>query len=196
MGLLILIAGLIVFFGAHVFVTAREARAAAMARLGVAYWVLFALVSVAGVLLIGWGFAVYRQTGWIDVWSPPDFLRHITIGLMWISIILVTSAFLPGHIKTWAKHPMHAGVKVWAFAHLLSNGDLGSIIMFGSFLIWAIYARIAIARREAAGEVTNIRAVDRGWTNDVIVLVLGTFIYFALGYEFHPYIIGVPVFGG
>ena len=194
MGLLILILGLIAFLGAHTFVTAREARAAAMTRLGWAYWPAFAIVSLIGVILIAWGFSIYRQTGWIDVWSPPRFMRHITISLMWVSTVLVLAAYLPGHIKKWTKHPMLAGVKIWAFAHLLSNGDLGSILLFGSFLAWGIYARIAVKRREAAGEITNTLAVDSGWTNDAVVLVVGTFIYLALGYVFHPVMIGVPVF--
>jgi uncharacterized membrane protein len=195
MGLAILILGLMVFLGAHVFVTAREARAAAMRNLGRAYWALFALASAAGVVLIAYGFGLYRRTGWIDVWYPPQFLRHVTIGLMLISVILVIAAYLPGHIKKWAKHPMLAAVKIWAFAHLLSNGDLGSIILFGSFLAWAVYARIAVKRREARGEVTNIQSTGSGWTNDAIAVVLGIFIYLALGFTFHPVIIGVPVFG-
>jgi uncharacterized membrane protein len=194
MGLLILIVGLVAFLGAHTFVTAREARAVAMTRLGKAYWLIFALVSLIGVILIAWGFSIYRQTGWINVWSPPAFLRHITIGLMWFSTILVLAAYLPGHIKAWAKHPMLAGVKIWALAHLLSNGDLGSILLFGSFLAWGVYARIAVKRREAAGEITNTLAVDAGWINDAVALVVGTFIYLALGYVFHPAMIGVPVF--
>ena len=190
MGLAILVLGLVVFLGAHTFVTARSPRAAAMARLGNGpYWALFSVASIAGVLLIGWGFALYRQTGWIDVWTPPAFMRHVTILLMWPSIVLVVAAYLPGHIKRAAKHPMLAGVKLWAFAHLLSNGDLGSIILFGSFLGWAVYDRIAVKRR------ANIQFADGGWTNDIIALLVGTFVYFALGYTFHPAIIGVPVFG-
>jgi uncharacterized membrane protein len=114
---------------------------------------------------------------------------------MWPAVILVLAAYLPGHIKQKAKHPMLAGVKLWALAHLLSNGDLGSIILFGSFLAWAVYDRIAVKRREQAGEVTNIRIVDGSWTNDAIAVGVGTFVFFALGYTFHPAIIGVPVFG-
>ena len=195
MGLLVLIVGLVVFLGAHTFVTARELRRDAMNRLGKAYWLLFALASLAGVLLIAWGFSLYRASGWIDIWSPPRSLRHLSIGLMWFSVVLVTAAYLPGHIKKWAKHPMLAGVKTWALAHLIANGDLGSIVLFGSFLGWAVYARIAVKRREQAGEITNIQSVDSGWTNDAVALVLGTFLYFALAYVFHPAIIGVPVFG-
>jgi uncharacterized membrane protein len=190
MGLLILIAGLVVFLGAHTFVTMREARAAAMARVGKpAYYALFGLISLIGIVLLACGFSIYRQTGWIDIWSPPAFLRHITVGLMWFSVVLLLAAYLPGHIQAWTKHPMLAGIKIWAFAHLLSNGDLGSILLFGSFLAWAVYARIAVKRRGAP-----VTRAASGWTNDIVAIVLGTFIYLALGYVFHPVMIGVPVF--
>ena len=196
MGLIVLILGLVVFLGTHVFVTMRDRRAAAIARLGNTYRVLFSLSSLIGLALIIYGFALYRRTGWVDVWHPPAFMRHITIGLMLLSVILVLAAYLPGHIKLWTKHPMLAGVKIWAFAHLLSNGDLGSIILFGSFLAWGIYARIAVKRREAAGDIAKAAPLDRTWKNDAVAIVLGIFIYLALGYVFHPVIIGVPVFGG
>jgi uncharacterized membrane protein len=127
----------------------------------------------------------------IQVWSPPAFMRHVTVGLMLIATILFTAAFIPSHIKAKAKHPMLAGVKTWALAHLLSNGDLGSILLFGSFLAWGVYARIAAKRRADFGTTT----APSGWTNDIIVLVLGIVIYLALGYAFHPIVIGVPVFG-
>ena len=191
MGLAILILGLVVFLGAHTFASFRGARAAAIERLGYGYRALFALAALAGVVLISWGFGLYRQTGWVDVWNPPAFMRHITVGLMWFSIVLVAAAFLPGHIKTRAKHPLVTGIKIWAFAHLLSNGDLGSILLFGSFLAWAVYARITAKQRE----FVSIRAADAGWTNDAIAVVIGTVIYLALGYAFHPALIGVPVFG-
>jgi uncharacterized membrane protein len=196
MGLAILVLGLVLFLGAHSTVTLRSPRAALMNRLGNGpYMLLFSFVSVVGVLLIGWGFSLYRQAGYIEVWSPPAFMRHVTILLMWPAVILVLAAYLPGYIKQKAKHPMLAGVKLWALSHLLSNGDLGSIILFGSFLGWAVYDRIAVKRREQAGEVNNIRFADGGWTNDAIAVGVGTFVYFALAYTFHPAIIGVPVFG-
>jgi uncharacterized membrane protein len=196
MGLLVLILGLLVFLGAHSFVTLRPARAAALQQLGrPAYLGLFSLVSAAGLALIFWGFARYRQAGWTEVWHPPDFMRHITVALVWPAVVLVTAAYLPGHIKRTVKHPMLAGVKLWAFAHLLSNGDLGGIVLFGSFLAWAVYDRIAVKRREAAGEVAAVMFVDRGWTNDIIAVALGTFLYLALGFTFHPVVVGVPVFG-
>jgi uncharacterized membrane protein len=192
MGLLILIAGLVVFVAAHSFVTFLDARAAAIARLGLnGYRALFALVSLAGLALIVWGYGQYRAHELIQVWSPPAFMRHITEGLMLFAVIFFTAAFIPSHIKAKAKHPMLAGVKAWALAHLLSNGDLGSILLFGAFLAWGVYARIAAKRRGDVGTTT----APAGWTNDVIVVVLGIVIYLALGYAFHPMVIGVPVFG-
>ena len=192
MGLGVLILGLVVFLGDHVFVTRRDARATAIARFGInAYRGLFALVAIVGLALIVWGYGLYRTHELIVIWSPPAFMRHITVGIMLLAVILFTAAFIPSHIKAKAKHPMLAGVKTWAFAHLLSNGDLGSILLFGSFLAWGVYARIAAKRRGDVGTTV----APAGWTNDIIVVVVGAVIYLALGYAFHPIVIGVPVFG-
>jgi uncharacterized membrane protein len=192
MGLAILVLGLVVFLGAHVFVSMRVERARVIARLGQnGYRALFAAVALIGLAVIVWGYADYRAHGWIQVWSPPAFMRHITVGLMLFSVIFVTAAFIPSHIKAKLKHPMLAGIKTWALAHLLSNGDLGSILLFGSFLAWGVYARIATKRRGDAGTTT----APAGWTNDILVIVIGIVIYLALGYAFHPMVIGVPVFG-
>ncbi len=192
MGLSILVLGLVVFLGAHVFVSFRAARADVIARVGLyAYRGAFALVSLAGLVLIVWGYAQYRSHGWVQIWSPPAFMRHITIGLMLFATIFVTAAFVPSHIKAKLKHPMLAGVKTWALAHLLSNGDLGSMLLFGAFLAWGVYARIAAKRRGDLGFTT----APAGWTNDAIVVCIGVVVYLALGFAFHPAIIGVPVFG-
>ena len=192
MGMGILILGLAVMLGAHVFVTFRGARAGLMAQLGQnGYRALFSIVAIAGLALIVWGFAQYRAHELIQVWSPPTFMRHVTVGLMLFAVIFFTAAFIPSHIKAKLKHPMLAGVKTWALAHLLSNGDLGSILLFGAFLAWGVYARIAAKRRGDLGAVT----APAGYTNDIIVVLIGIVIYLALGYAFHPMVIGVPVFG-
>ena len=192
MGLLILVLGLIVLLGAHIFVTFRDARASVIARLGLnGYRALFALVSLIGLALIVYGFGQYHAHGWLQVWSPPAFMRHITVGLMLFAVIFMTAVFIPSHIKARLKHPMLASVKTWALAHLLSNGDLGSILLFGGFLAWGVYARIAAKRRGDLGTAS----APAGWTNDIIVVVLAIVIYLALGYVFHPVVIGVPVFG-
>ena len=194
MGLGILILGLAVFLATHVFVSFREARASVIERVGLSlYRTLFAIVSLVGLALIIWGYAQYRAHDLIQLWSPPAFMRHITIGLVFFAAIFVVAAFFPSHIKTRLKHPMLAGVKAWALAHLLSNGDLGSVLLFGTFLAWGVYARIAAKRRGDIGAAAT--PAPDGWTSDVIVVALGTAIFLALGFWFHPYVIGVPVFG-
>jgi uncharacterized membrane protein len=193
MGLAIMILGLAVFIGAHAFVTQREQRAALIARLGEGgYKGLFSLVSIVGVVLIAWGFARYRATGWIDVWYPPLWTRHITVLLMWIASICVVAAYSPGRIKTTLKHPMLVGTKTWAAAHLISNGDLGSIILFGSILGWAVFDRISLKRRTDPG---GPPIPVGGTRQDIIAVVGGTILYLVLGFLFHPWVVGVPAFG-
>jgi uncharacterized membrane protein len=193
MGLVILIVGLVLFIGAHVFITLREQRAVAVARLGEGpYKALLALVAVAGIILIGYGFARYRATGWIDVWYPPAWTRHVNNALVWPAIVCIVAAYIPGNIKRVLKHPMLVGVKLWAVAHLIANGDLGSIILFGSILAWAVYDRITLKHRSDPG-APMIPEGGRG--NDVIAVIVGTLVYLALGFWFHPYVIGKAAFG-
>jgi uncharacterized membrane protein len=193
MGLATMILGLALFVGAHVFITMREHRAVAVYRLGEwPYKGLMSLVSLVGIILIGYGFARYRAAGMINVWSPPAFMRHITDLLVWPAIVFVTAAYIRGDIARVLKHPMLVGVKLWALAHLLSNGDLGSIILFGSILGWAVFDRITLKRRSDPG---GPPIPYRGRTNDIIAVVVGTLLYLALGFWFHPYVIGVPAFG-
>lgn len=192
MGFVILIFGLAVFFAVHLFMTFRDARANAIAKLGSgAYRVIFGAVSITGLALIVWGYGQYRAHEWVQIWTPPAFMRHITIGLMLFAAIFFTAAFIPSHIKARLHHPMLASVKTWAFAHLLSNGDLGSMILFGAFLAWAVYARISAKSRRDLG----MTAAPDGWLNDILVVAVGIVIFLALGYAFHPMVIGVPVFG-
>jgi uncharacterized membrane protein len=193
MGLVLEILGLVVFLGAHVFVTMRDHRAAVVARIGEwPYRGLFSLVSIIGIVLIGYGFAAYRAAGPIAVWYPPGWTRHIVVALMWPASIMIAAAYIPGNIKRVLKHPMLVGVKTWAFAHLCANGDLGSIVLFGSVLAWAVYDRITLKRRKDAGAPP----IPIGGTkNDIIAIVVGTIIYLALGFVFHPVVIGVPAFG-
>jgi uncharacterized membrane protein len=191
MGLGIVVVGLVVFFASHFFVAAREKRAALIERLGTnGYRAVFSVVSLVGLALIVWGFAQYRADGMIPVWSPPVWMRHVTVGLMLISIVVLASFRIPSHIQTWTKHPMLASIKIWAFAHLLVNGDLGSILLFGSFLAWAVLARIAAKRRGDLGPKT----APAGWRNDIIVVIFGVVLYLLLGFYFHPYVIGMKVF--
>jgi uncharacterized membrane protein len=192
MGLAVEILGLVLFLGAHVFVSMRGERDALIARLGRgAYLGLFSLVSIIGIVLIGFGFARYRAEGLIPLWYPPPWTRHIVVALMWPASIAVVAAYIPGNIKRALKHPMLVGVKIWAAAHLCANGDLGGIILFGGVLAWAVYDRITLKRRSDLG---GPPIAIGGWRNDIVAIVVGTILYLALGLAFHPFVIGVPAF--
>lgn len=192
MGLAVEILGLVLFLGAHVFVTMRGRRAALIARCGEwPYKGLFSLVSIAGLVLIGYGFAKYRDAGVIQLWYPSGWMRHIVEALMWPASILVAAAYIPGNIKRIVKHPMLLAVKTWALAHLCANGDLGGIILFGSVLLWAGYDRVTLKRRSDPGAPP---IPVGGVTNDIVVIVVGTLLYLALGFVFHPLVIGLPAF--
>ena len=193
MGLALEILGLVLFLGAHVFVTMRDRRAALIGKIGEwPYRGLFALVSIVGIVLLGYGFAAYRAEGLITIWHPPAWTRHIVVTLMWPASIMVVAAYIPGNIKRTLKHPMLAGIKTWAFAHLCANGDLGGIILFGAVLAWAVYDRITLKRRSDPGAPP----IPVGGTrNDIIAIVVGTIVYLALGLVFHPIVIGLPAFG-
>jgi len=188
-----MIAGLVVFLGAHTLTTQRELRARVIGSTGEGtYKILYSLVSAVGLALIVWGFARYRATGWIDVWQPPVAFRHITVALMLPAVILVVASYIRGRIYATLKHPMLAGVKLWAAAHLLANGDLGSIILFGSFLGWAVFDRISMKRRSDGG---GPPIPVGGASNDMIAIAVGIVAYLALAFAFHPAVIGVPVIG-
>jgi uncharacterized membrane protein len=190
---MVMILGLLLFLGVHTLTTQREMRARVIATSGEGgYKIGYALVSAAGLVLIIWGFAHYRATGWIDVWYPPVALKHIAVALMLPAVILVVASYIRGRIYTTLKHPMLAGVKLWAAAHLIANGDLGSIILFGSFLGWAVFDRISLKRRPDAGAPP---IPIGGPANDLIAIAVGIVAYLALAFAFHPVVIGVPVVG-
>jgi uncharacterized membrane protein len=192
-GLLVMILGLVLFLGAHTFTTRREARARMIATIGEGpYKIAYALVSLAGLVLIVWGFGHYRATDWINVWTPPRALKHLNVLLMLPAVILVVAAYIRGRIYATLKHPMLAGVKLWAFGHLLANGDLGGIILFGSFLAWAVFDRISLKRRADPGAPP---IPVGGVGNDLIAVAVGVVAYLALAFAFHPVAIGVPVMG-
>jgi uncharacterized membrane protein len=184
----ILILGLALFLGAHLFTTLRPARAAVLGRLGEGpYKGLFSLVSAAGLVLIVWGFGRYRAGGYVTVWDPPLALRHLALLLNWLAFVALAAAYSPlGRIKATLRHPMLAGVKAWALAHLLVNGDLGSILLFGGLLAFAVYDRIAVKRRGDPGAPSS--GVTSG---DAIAIVAGT-VAFAAMFWLHPMLIGVP----
>jgi uncharacterized membrane protein len=188
-----MILGLVLFLGAHTLTTRRDLRASLIVATGESgYKIGYALISLVGLALVVWGFAQYRAAGLIPIWSPPTALKHLNIALMLPAVILVVAAYLRGRIYKAVKHPMLAGVKLWAFGHLLANGDLGGIILFGSFLAWAVYDRISLKRRADPG---GPPIPVGGISNDLIAIVVGIIVYLALAFAFHPVVLGIPVMG-
>jgi uncharacterized membrane protein len=190
--MLILIAGIVIFLGTHTLTTLRETRAGLIEKLGPGpFKGLYSLVALAGFVLIILGFHRYRAEGWVQLWIPPLWTRHLTIVLMWFAFVaLATSGPRPSRIRGWLRHPMLVGVKIWALAHLLANGDAGGVLLFGSFLAWAVYDRIAVKRR---GDLGAARVA--GFTRaDAIAVGGGTVAYVAMIF-LHPLLIGVPVVG-
>ncbi|ACK52674.1 NnrUfamily protein [Methylocella silvestris BL2] len=188
--MLILIVGLIVFLGVHVLTTMRETRVELIGRFGErTYKLAYAAASVVGFVLIVWGFSRYRAHGLIPVWAPPEWTRHITMLLMWLAFIaLAAMGKTPSRIRGWLRHPMLVAIKIWALAHLLVNGDLGGMILFCSFLAFAVYDRIAVKRRGDVG-APRLAEFTRA---DVVTLVGGTVAYVVMIF-LHPILIGVPV---
>lgn len=193
-----LVLGLALFLGTHLFTTRREARAALIARFGEGpYKLAYSVLSLAGLVIVSYGFGLYRREGWIDVWYPPVWTRHLALLLVWIAFVFVTAAYVPGRIKSTLKHPMLAGVKVWALSHLISNGDLGSILLFGSILAWAVLARISVKRRpDEVRQHGGPAAAPAGWRNDVVAVAVGTALWFVFARWLHPWLIGVAVWPG
>ena len=194
----ILILGLVIFLGTHLFTTARGRRAALVERFGEGpYKAGYSIVALIGLVLVAYGFGQYRTHDWIDVWYPPAWTKHLALTLVWLAFVCVTAAYFPGRIKRILKHPMLAGVKIWATAHLLANGDLGSILLFGSILAWAVIARISIKRRRDEVLDHGGPAVEQGgWANDVAAVVIGTVLWFVFARWLHPLLIGVSVWPG
>ena len=193
MGLLLLVLGLILFLGPHVFVTMRPHREATVKRFGeLPYKALFAVISLIGLYVTGKGFGMYDAAGPIVLWTPPAWTRHITEALMLPACIFVAAAYLPGNIKRALKHPLLVGVKTWAVAHLIVNGDIGGIILFGSVLAWAVYDRVSLKRRSDPG---GLPIPEGGFKNDIAAVIVGVILYAALGFVFHPLVVGRHVFG-
>jgi len=190
MGLLIL--GLVIFLGAHsVGMAAPAWRERMIERLGEIPWKgVYSVVSLVGLVLIVWGYGMARVEP-VGIWAPPTWLRHVALLLMLPVFPLLLAAYLPGRIQTAAKHPMLAAVKLWAFAHLLANGNLADLMLFGSFLAWAVADRISLKTRTPP----SVPGAPPGRANDLIALVGGLALYGAFIGGLHAWLIGVSPLG-
>ncbi|ESR23610.1 NnrU family protein [Lutibaculum baratangense] len=187
----VLVLGLVLFLGVHSErIVAPGFREAFIARRGDNAWKgLYSLLSLLGIVLVVWGYGLARLDP-VVIYSPPVWMRHISLVLLMPVFVLIVSAYAPGHIKAKAKHPMLAAVKLWAFAHLLANGTLADVLLFGSFLAWAVVDRISLKRRPASKPGHEVKG-QPNWANDVIALVVGATIYVAFLLFLHEWLIGV-----
>ena len=183
------IAGLAIFLGIHsVGIFAPAWREAQIAQRGALAWKgLYSVVSIVGFALLIYGYGLARQSP-VILYSPPAMLRHIALALMLPVFPLFLAAYLPGRIKTAVKHPMLLSVKIWATAHLLANGTLVDVLLFGAFLVWAVLDRIAAKRRPVA---RTVQGAPPAAYNDVIAVVGGLALYAAFLMGVHLWLIGV-----
>jgi len=189
----LLVAGLILFLGVHsVSIVAPGWREAQIARRGERLWKgVYALASLAGLLLLIYGYGLARQSP-VVLYTPPVGLRHVALLLMVPVFPLLFAAYLPGRIARMAKHPMLLAVKFWATAHLLANGTLADVLLFGAFLLWAVADRISVKRRVVPHKVPGAPASA---LNDVIVVVGGLLVYVAFMFKAHVWVAGVSPLG-
>jgi uncharacterized membrane protein len=188
----LLILGLIVFLGTHsIAIVAPGLRDTIRARLGENAWKgVYGLVSLVGFVLIVKGFAATRFEP-IVLYTPPHWLRHVAFLVMLPVFPLLFAAYLPGRIKSAAKHPMLAAVKFWAFAHLLANGRLADVLLFGGFLAWAVVDRISLKRRPPQ----NLKTAPPGRFNDAIAVIAGLATYVVFILWAHVRLFGVSPLG-
>jgi uncharacterized membrane protein len=186
--MLILIAGLVLFLGAHsVAIVAPYWRDRMALLMGQIQWKgLYAVISILGFVAIIWGYGIARHSPLI-LYAPPFWLRYVTFFLMLPVFPLALAAYLPGEIKTATRHPLLAATKFWAAAHLLSNGSLAAVILFGSFLAWAVVDRISLKQRVQA----PIQTLPASPFNDTIAVIGGLTLYILFVWRLHLWLIGV-----
>lgn len=183
----LLIAGLVIFLGAHsIAIIAPGIRDSWRAKMGEGPWKgMYSVISLAGFVLICWGFAQARHAPTV-LYTPPAWLRYVAAVLMLPVFPLLFASMLPGRIRTAMKHPLLAGVKFWALAHLLANGMLADVLLFGSFLAWAVMDRISLKHRPPQNNPTQ---PERPW-NDAAAVILGLAVYALFIFWAHRWLFG------
>jgi len=180
-----LVIGLVLFFGVHFFTSQRPARARLVTTLGEGpYKGFYSLISLAGfgLMVAGMGKAPF-----IELWDPPAWGRYVALWLMPVALVLLAAAYIPGNIKRFTAHPMLWSFTLWALVHLLANGDLAGLLLFGTFAIYSLYAMWSQNRRGA--RPTNRR---RNIAGDIVAVVVGLVAY-ALLVKFHGSLFGADV---
>lgn len=189
----LLILGLALFLGVHsISIVAPGWRDALVAQRGEAAWKgLYSIVSLVSFVLILYGYGLARQAP-VVLYTPPAAMRHVALLLMLPFFPLLFAAYLPGRIKAAVKHPMLLAIKLWALAHLLANGTLHDVVLFGAFLVWAVADRISVKRRAVARATPGAPAAP---ANDVIAVIGGLVAYAVFVMWAHRKLIGVALLG-
>lgn len=186
--MILFLIGLVLFLGIHSVAIVAPAWRDAQAARNVGAWKgIYSVVSIAGFALLIYGYGLARQSP-VVVWTPPTVMRHIALLLMLPVFPLLLAAYLPGRISAAARHPMLLAVKFWALAHLLANGMLVDMILFGAFLAWAVLDRIAVKKRPAPRTTPG---APPSAVNDAIALAGGLAIYAVFVLWAHRWLIGV-----
>jgi uncharacterized membrane protein len=183
-----LVAGLVLFVGMHsVSIVAPAWREAQVGRRGELPWKgLYSVVSIVGFVLIVIGYGAARQSP-VVLYHPPAWTRHLALVLMLPVFPLLLGTYLPGRIKATLKHPMLVAVKLWALAHLLANGMLADLVLFGGFLAWAVADRISMKRRPDR----PVPGAPPRPANDLVATVAGLVIYGVFVTWAHRWLFGV-----
>lgn len=186
----ILLLGLLIFFGVHfVSIVNDPWRNRVAARIGEWPWkAVYSVIAVVGFVLIVWGYGIARQDP-VVLYVPPAWLHTVAILLLVPVFPLLLATYLPGRIQAAAKHPMLAATKLWAVAHLLANGTLADVLLFGAFLVWAVLDRISMKHRTQR----PLPSVPASRANDVIAVVGGLALYAAFVFWLHGSLIGAPL---
>ena len=187
----VLMTGLVIFLGVHsISIVNPGWRDRTVDKIGEWPWKgIYSLLSILGFVLIVWGYGLARYDP-VVFYVPPAWLRHIALFLMLPVFPLLIAAYLPGRIKSVITHPMLTSIKIWAFAHLLANGNLADILLFGSFLVWAIADRLSMKRRE----VRVIPGAPPSKLNDTIAVVAGLGLYLIFILWLHEWLFGIRPF--
>lgn len=190
----LLILGLVLFLGVHsTRLVADDWRGAQLARIGERAWKgLYSLISIAALAVLVWGYGQARQEP-VVLWSPPVWTRHVAALLMLVSAVLLVAAYVPRNaIKAKLQHPMLLAVKVWAVAHLLANGNLADVLLFGAFLVWAVLDFRAARRRDRAAHTLYPPGTTAGTLKTVVIGVVAWAVF---AFWLHGPLIGVRPFG-
>lgn len=191
--MIVLVAGLLLFLGPHsVRLVADDWRSERIASMGEGRWKgLYSLVSLVGFALIIWGYGLARASQGAPLWTPPAWSRHLASPLTLVAFVLIVAAYVPrSRLRAIVGHPMLLGTVLWALAHLLANGGVADLVLFGAFLVWSAVDFVALRRRDRA----EGRQRRGAWGSDLTSVVVGTVAWYVFAMYLHGPLIGVRPF--